>query len=413
MRRFITGSIELSDDYSINISQLVNEALKEIYGGDTQPVNPRLFDITNNAIQNAFSVEFDTNGWGQGNPEFVDEFRTNGAVFAAFKNHQQTKDIVALLTDENGNQRSFYEFKKLALQVSEDYNVRYLQTEYNTATRSARAAINFRNYLKNEKVYPNLEYLESMASHKREAHLHYVGTVLPIRHAWWDTHMPPSGWNCQCRVRPSRKQPTEVPTDELVPPVFANNPGSSAKFIKTEETPYYKNTDADLRQQIEDLAKRAERIRQQLEELELKRRVFKSGGYIDVPKTGQNKNEEKENLSVYGLLAKKYGEKYALVTPDNASGMKTPDAVNLKKYVYSDLKTQTIGSVKNVIQNGTKEASKQKASEVVIKLVRPTSYKEVKDGLKATFQKNRNRGIKEVLIVYNDGSLRRYTQPVF
>ena len=48
---------------------------------------------------------------------------------------------------------------------------------------------------------PYLEYLISTAEHKRLEHLAWVGTVLPVEHEWWDTHYPPNGWNCQCRVR--------------------------------------------------------------------------------------------------------------------------------------------------------------------------------------------------------------------
>lgn len=161
-------------------------------------------------------------------------------MFAAFKNHQQTQELVGLLHDEDGNLRSFREFKKLALKISKDYNINWLQTEYNTAVRSARAAVNYRKWLETEHLYPNLEYMESSASHKRETHLDYVGTILPIRHKWWDTHMPPSDWNCACSVRPTDKEVTPVPDGEYVPPVFRNNPGKSAEFVKLNEHPYVK-----------------------------------------------------------------------------------------------------------------------------------------------------------------------------
>lgn len=148
--------------------------------------------------------------------------------------------MVALLFDENGNLRSFREFKKLAANVSKNYNENWLRTEYNTAVRSARAAVNYRKYLETEDLYPNLEYVQSTASHPRDSHLGYVGTILLIRHEWWDTHMPPSDWNCACSVRPTDKEPTAVPPGEYVTPVFQNNPGKSAEFVKLKEHPYIK-----------------------------------------------------------------------------------------------------------------------------------------------------------------------------
>lgn len=412
LKTSITGNIKLSADYSINVANLIDEALREIYGNDTaQLINSRLFDITNGALQHAVTVEFDKEGadWGQTNQSFIDEFRTNTAVFAAFKNHQQQNEIVSLLVDEKGELRSFSKFKKLALQVSDKYNINWLQTEYNTAVRTARAAVNFRRYLENEKVYPNLEYLESTASEKRSDHLEYVGTILPIRHPWWKIHLPPSDWNCQCPVRPTNKKATAVPDEgEPVNPVFANNPGETAKFVNTEETPYYTNTAEALREQIEQFARRAENLRQRIEALEFKRKNYKSGGYIDVTKQGQNKKEEQKNLSVYGHMAKQYGEKYALLPVSNESGSKNPDAVNLKTYQLSDAKTPESASGKNAIQNSVKSASVQKVYEVVIALNRKVSYREIKAGLKSAFQKGRAKTIRQVILIQVDGSIRRY-----
>lgn len=241
----ITGRVRLSDKYSINLNKLLQEALEEIYGnearGDEQPiVSEPLFNISNNALQHGINSVLSDPEFGKKNEEFINEFRHNTAVFAAFKNHRQTGDIVALLYDENGNLRSFREFKKLALKISKDYNVNWLQTEYNTAVRSARNAVNYRKWLETEHLYPNLEYLESTASHPRASHLSYVGTVLPIRHPWWDKHMPPSAWNCACSVRPTDKEVTPVPGEEFVPPVFQNNPGKTAEFVNLKEHPYIK-----------------------------------------------------------------------------------------------------------------------------------------------------------------------------
>lgn len=240
----ILGKITLADDHAIDIKKLLERALNEIYGnaekGKDQPiVSTPLFEISNDALQDAIDSVF-TPSFGEKNKEFVEEFSKNTAVFAAFKNHHQTGDLVALLLDEEGNLRSFREFKKLALKISKNYNERWLQTEYNTAVRAARSAVNYRKYLETKHLYPNLEYIRSTSAHPRTSHLAYVGTVLPIEHPWWDTHMPPSDWNCSCSVQPTDKELTPVPGEEFVNPVFQNNPGKSAEFLKLEEHPYVK-----------------------------------------------------------------------------------------------------------------------------------------------------------------------------
>ncbi|MBR8785081.1 hypothetical protein IX308_001276 [Porphyromonas levii] len=138
--------------------------------------------------------------------------------------------------------RSFAQFRKAVKGVNVQWNEQWLRTEYNTAVRSARSAANYRDALRSKDMYPNIEYLESIARDKRKEHLEFVGTILPIDHPWWDTHLPPVEWNCKCSWRPTDKPTTDVPiTTEEVPPVFQNNPGKTAEFVKLSEHPYTKN----------------------------------------------------------------------------------------------------------------------------------------------------------------------------
>lgn len=247
--------VKLSEEYSINLNKLINEAIRLIYGGDNDIVNKELFNISNNALQNAVNYVFDSEPeFGKNNREFINEFKFNTAIFSAFKNHKQTEEIKNLMTDENGNLRPFYKFKKLAIQISKEYNVKWLQTEYNTAVKSARTAVNYRNYLKTKHIYPNLEYIESSAENKRDRHLGYVGTILPIEHWWWNIHLPPADWNCACSVRQTDKEVTPIPDAELVNEIFANNPGITAKFINIKKHPYYQETKEEDKEKVTRIA---------------------------------------------------------------------------------------------------------------------------------------------------------------
>lgn len=236
----ITARIRLKDDgYSINLTKLINQAIKEVYGGEYQ-LSEGLFRIQNDALQQAVDKTMSAPEFGKLNREFVDEFRYNTAVFSAFKAHAQTEEVVKLLTKPDGTLRSFHEFKKLALKLSSKWNVQWLRTEYNTAVRAARSAVNYRDALRTKEMYPNLEYIASTAKDKRPDHMEYVGTILPIEHPWWDTHLPPSEWNCKCSVRPTDKPTTKVPKDSGTPPTFQNNPGKTAEFVKLNKHPYLK-----------------------------------------------------------------------------------------------------------------------------------------------------------------------------
>lgn len=80
-------------------------------------------------------------------------------------------------------------------------SARRLRTIYWANVRSAYAAGAWERAQATKRVLPYLEYVISTALHKREEHLSWVGTILPVDDDWWATHYPPNGWNCQCRVR--------------------------------------------------------------------------------------------------------------------------------------------------------------------------------------------------------------------
>lgn len=250
----------LPEFYGIDLNKLVNRAIRELYEDEAKReeiINKNLFEVTYKTLNTAISEEL----LKTDDTDFIREFRHNTAVFSAFKNHLQTREMVDLLIDEKGRLRSFYEFRKLALKVSVKYNENWLRTEYNQAVRTARLAANLKEWEKHLHLYPNLEYIETTAAEPDELHLTYVGTVLPFHHPWWETHMPPSRWGCQCSVRNSRKEVTKVPEGDYNTPGFDNNPAKTAQIIELEKTPYYNNTEEEMRGLVE---RDAERIRKEI-----------------------------------------------------------------------------------------------------------------------------------------------------
>lgn len=50
--------------------------------------------------------------------------------------------------------------------------------------------------------FPYMEYLHSdYVEHPRELHQSWDHLVLDFKDPWWNTHFPPNGYGCQCRVR--------------------------------------------------------------------------------------------------------------------------------------------------------------------------------------------------------------------
>lgn len=373
----LINSITASNPYDVHVSKLFLEALQDIYGKQAAKlIHKKLFQIHNTALQQGIHVAFDEAGaeWGIENADFIKQFSVNTAIFAAFKSHQETQEIVKLLVDDTGNLRSFRNFKKLALKISKDYDENWLRTEYNTAVKKARAAVNFKRFLKTKHLYPNLEYLESGAANKRDSHFAFVGTILPIEHPWWDVNLPPSDWNCDCGVKPTDKEPTEVPEDLKVNPLFANNPAKTAEFIKLSEVPFVKETDQKLHQQITDFAT-----------TEQERILSNKALYLKL-KDDKNYTNVKFNESTGGFMASHVGHNFhkklgyqekevqkagfkngdAIIfenEPSNTFKVKHPDGT--WNAAVLEIASTTTGTANN-IRNGLKHCASKQITEVAV-----------------------------------------------
>ena len=172
----------------------------------------------------------------------LNELSYNVGVFSVFKNHDQIKETVKLLRDEDGNLRSKKEFVKEARKLSDLYNKRYLSTEYDQAISAARMAKKWQDIERTKDLYPNLVYVAVMDDRTRELHKNWHGITLPVEHSFWKTHYPPNDWGCRCTVRRTDKpvddKGVDVDTIPNLPKQFNINVGQTGKVFN-QDHPYF------------------------------------------------------------------------------------------------------------------------------------------------------------------------------
>lgn len=75
-----------------------------------------------------------------------------------------------------------------------------LQTIFRTNMQTAYAVGEWQQIIAQAEDAPYLQY-DAVDDHRtRPLHAAWDNIVLPVRHPWWRTHMPPNGWNCRCSV---------------------------------------------------------------------------------------------------------------------------------------------------------------------------------------------------------------------
>lgn len=82
---------------------------------------------------------------------------------------------------------------------------------YNTNIRTAYAAGRWQQLTDPDslKLHPYLEYRHGDSLHPRPQHLAWDGLTLPADDPWWQTHYPPNGWGCRCKVLAANKRDLE------------------------------------------------------------------------------------------------------------------------------------------------------------------------------------------------------------
>lgn len=175
---------------------------------------------------------------------FLEELRTNNAVFSAFKTHRMQNDIARLLIDpETGQLKSFDRWRRDIKGITDHYQTDWLQTEYDTAVIRAHQAADWKHFLEEADVFPNVRWMPTTSLTPDPLHQHYWETklTLPVNHPFWDEHHPGDRWNCKCTLKqtdePVNASGLEGWTPPLPMPGLDNNPAKDGKLF-SDTHPY-------------------------------------------------------------------------------------------------------------------------------------------------------------------------------
>jgi hypothetical protein len=77
---------------------------------------------------------------------------------------------------------------------------RRLKIIYDTNMRQAYSYANYQSAIESNS-HPYLMYCLGASKHHRPTHERWAGLILSKHDPWWDNHLPPREYNCQCHVR--------------------------------------------------------------------------------------------------------------------------------------------------------------------------------------------------------------------
>lgn len=227
---------------------MLDEFVNAIYGGfDVEnSIEPTMWQeltkIMNEATAKGLSKgEFSIDH----NRGFLDAVKHANEVFAAFKTHAMGKSMASKLLDDNGNLKPFDKWMKDISSISSHHVGSWLKTEYNTAVLRAHNAADWRSFIENKDIMPNLRWMPTTSPDAEAVHRGYweKKLTLPVEHPFWNKHHPGDRWNCKCSLESTDDpaSPDDILDDLPIEPAqrgLENNPGKDGKMFN-DTHPYF------------------------------------------------------------------------------------------------------------------------------------------------------------------------------
>jgi SPP1 gp7 family putative phage head morphogenesis protein len=386
---------EDSYENPININLLIERSVKRIAkkklkkgqaDADLVEANYQklLEGLNNGFVGKLESVEF-----GSAAHRMYLNMRYNVFVTSAFKNYHNTLEMLQQLFDENGNLRTFEQFRKEAKKIAETYNKNYLQAEWQTAQASARMGSLWHKF---KARGGKLRYVIIKDDRVRDEHRVLSDVTYPVDHVFWFTYYPPNGYRCRCYVIWVADDTATVEAKELptIPKMFQNNVGISGQAF-TEDSPYFENTGSFNPEKVKG-------VKRPLNPAEFDYNIKRYSDLIVDPNhtlemvdnlTGgfvfKNLKADKRDLALNLRVSKKLAtsEGLAVEIAEHTEGVKNPELI--VQGIKSDIKTPEV-STTTAINSAFKNAKKQGVNTLILNIEVTMTIETLAQGIERGFR---------------------------
>lgn len=253
----LPGWIKLSDSGNEDfIKQIFNNELK----GD-QIHQGYYFDVAKKLTE-AIATGMKIKSLGVNDPKtkLFEKFKNNVYAFSAAKSLTVMQEYSRALKDENGEERSYGQFRTAVIPVDQEFNDAHLKTEYRGATSKAQMGDKWDKLQK----YNMITYRTVGDGRVRLEHEKLDGLTLPPSHPLWAKIYPPNDWGCRCTVIPAQgaaqtntEAAQQYANSPALKPYFKGNSGIEHVAFNEDHHPYFervKQFKTGLMKQVELLA---------------------------------------------------------------------------------------------------------------------------------------------------------------
>ena len=255
------GGFENAARQSVVFSpEALAKGLEAIYKGLNvrDEIEDHIFRETLRLFNEAASKGISESKWPDVPDEFINQLRTNNAIWSAFRVHRMQNDIASKLIDENGQLKKFDRWVEDIKGMTNHYVGPWLRTEYNTAVIRAHQAADWKHFEAEADVFQNVRWMPTTSPDQDPLHRQYweKKLTLPINHPFWEKHRPGDRWNCKCTLQQTDEPVNDEVIKDFYPvpqePGLDNNPGKDGKLFSNTH-PYISKAYPGAKAAVEDI----------------------------------------------------------------------------------------------------------------------------------------------------------------
>lgn len=209
-------------------TRLIEKIAKDMHEGKLKPEDlnvdmvRQIFKDLSSATETVYGdawVKFDVKEPNS----LIQKFKKNLWQFSCAKTYGELQEMNNLLLNK-GRIRLYPEYLQEVRKTNKKFNENYIQAEHQTAIKGSQAAEQWKGFMKNADLFPNLQYLTVGDGRVRPEHQLLNGVIKPIGDVFWKVYYTPNGWRCRCYIIQTAAASTPGKfDDDSVQPEFRGN----------------------------------------------------------------------------------------------------------------------------------------------------------------------------------------------
>jgi SPP1 gp7 family putative phage head morphogenesis protein len=250
----IEFDVNLADDLSTALEEMLYNIwhLQGTDGNINETITKFFADKIWKGVVKGYGMDIPAVDYDSPDYHMLEAIKKNVWQFSSAKNYAQLRELSSALIGDDGQLRTFDQFKQAARLINDKFMKTWLRTEYDLAVSGGQMAGKWVQIQKNASSLPLLQFDAVIDSQTTDLCRSLDGVTVPINHPFVKRYYPPNHFGCRLTVRQLASgvvtPDNKIPAPEI-PKMFQTNLGQQG-LIFPEDHAYFIGLPDEIKNQF-------------------------------------------------------------------------------------------------------------------------------------------------------------------